>query len=907
MSSNPWFETPLGQKYGVPDAQEYPIVIGRASPGAKGPKIEIPQSDQTMTVSRRHALLYRTEAGAWEIEDAGSTAGLYLNDTRLEKGVHHPLAAGDELRLGNFEIVFQTPEPAPRAAATPEAPTGDKTMVLEDFAPSEAPDWFVKGRGEEPGGGTETPEEERVWLDAWIEDEHRAIEVPQAPGVDSWTIGRAPASPSGAPESERHVQVPETAETKSVSRHHTRLHRTSGGGWMLANMSRQGVVVEGRPLKGDDQTALEPGNRMVLGTSVFILRVGPLGQPYSASDFDAEAVLRKAEEPATAQDADTTPTRPLPKGIAGAITEGEAASEEKPWGYLTESKLVDPLRYALSARKIRIGSHPINSDIKMEGPGITDTYAVIQWGARDVRILSKASDSPVHVNHTAYRNSPPLKDGDIVTLGTREFKFEIVSEPPVATSSLVSQRIRRMALVSIIVINVVFFGGLLAVKALVPVPQSAQPPARPEPSQLVETVVRDWGLAGLKLLERSEVGYGELGREFEPVLDALRALNKAHHMIHKRPARHFGDDVARIEDEIEKGRQVFERAGLSLDPSQSKWFSRDIVEVFEARRSSAYGTQWQDFLKSLEQTNIANAKNQLDQMTHFPPARLRAAHNLVSLWEACSEATRKKTEGDILRQFRKACNKGASYAYIQEERERLDALVADFDRIQNDPSEPARALMRSEKWKEYHAHVRSLRTTLGLLEHYQAGDVEAFQAVVEKIDPGDQSSLVATMRENLKLWVEWQARAQKAADRLSNFRLLADLEQLRLKFQGTLDARCPLAQEIDRHVESFKGARRKQAQALRLEAEKMTQGFEKLDKLISAYDYDPDAKALEALDYVATRLCGDIQTRNSAAANRKKIEAVLKRYETLAAKGVLNLDHIVSDTQFQALLAGAGN
>ena len=911
-SSKAWFETPIGQRYEVPAADAWPVVIGRASrtatPG-EGAKLEIPQSEHTMTVSRRHALLYCGESGDWEIEDAGSTAGMTLGGARLEKGQRIALPAGAELTLGNFELTFHTAAEtasAPTRTDVKEEPDSNKTMVVGDFVPSAAPDWFTKEGEEKSGDETpaDMPEQERVYLDLWLEGAVTSVEIPQPAGVRVWTIGRAPKAPSGQTDYERHVALPDTSETGSMSRIHARLSKTDEA-WALQNQSRQGLFVKGRTLKGEDQTALEPGDPIAMGVVVLIFRKGPIAEPYQASDFELKRAVGGSEHEVTPEEADNQDTRPLPKGMAEALRTG-GDEDAQPWGFLTENKLVEPIRFALTKRRTRIGSHPLNSEIKMEGAGITDNYAVIQWGARDVRITSKNNESPVRVNHTAYRTSPPLKTGDIVSLGTREFRMDIVGEPPVATSSLVSQRIRRMVVASIIIVNLVFFGGLFAIKRLVPDPVSAQPPRPPDPKTLVANVVRNQGLAGLALLEDSEVGHGELGREYEPVLDALRTLNEAHRLIHKLPANTFDDNVATIEDDIEKGRKVFAMVGLDPKLASDGWFEKDILDVFQARRESAYGTQWTDFLRSLELTNIANARNQLNQMTHFPQAKLKAARDIVNLWVKISEAARAKNEGDILREFRRACTQSKSYAYIGDERERLAALNKDFQRIVTDTSEPARALARSDRWKQYHAHARSLLATLSLLDYYQGGDVDKFFKAVDTIEPGDQSALIATMKENLREWVAWQKQYGGTKDPLSDFRLLADLQQLQLKFQATLDQQCPLARTIDKRVESFQGARVKQAERLRAQADAMPNSFEKLDKLISAYDYDPNDEALEALDAVATRLCGRIQQEGSAAAHRKQLESVLARYQKLAEKGVLTLDHIVSGRQMTKLLNSAG-
>ena len=65
-----------------------------------------PQSDFSLddiTVSRRHADIERLGDGAYEIRDAGSLNGTYVNGKRVEKA---RLANGDEVQIGKFRMVF---------------------------------------------------------------------------------------------------------------------------------------------------------------------------------------------------------------------------------------------------------------------------------------------------------------------------------------------------------------------------------------------------------------------------------------------------------------------------------------------------------------------------------------------------------------------------------------------------------------------------------------------------------------------------------------------------------------------------------------------------------------------------------------------------------------------------------
>jgi pSer/pThr/pTyr-binding forkhead associated (FHA) protein len=64
-----------------------------------------PESDiflDDVTVSRRHAVIHRVGDG-FEVVDAGSLNGTYINQARVE---HGRLSNGDELQVGKFKLVY---------------------------------------------------------------------------------------------------------------------------------------------------------------------------------------------------------------------------------------------------------------------------------------------------------------------------------------------------------------------------------------------------------------------------------------------------------------------------------------------------------------------------------------------------------------------------------------------------------------------------------------------------------------------------------------------------------------------------------------------------------------------------------------------------------------------------------
>jgi hypothetical protein len=62
------------------------------------------------SVSKIHAYLRETEAGKWEITDAGSRNGTWVDRSRLAEGESETLRDGMEIGLGRARFLFYTPE-----------------------------------------------------------------------------------------------------------------------------------------------------------------------------------------------------------------------------------------------------------------------------------------------------------------------------------------------------------------------------------------------------------------------------------------------------------------------------------------------------------------------------------------------------------------------------------------------------------------------------------------------------------------------------------------------------------------------------------------------------------------------------------------------------------------------------
>jgi pSer/pThr/pTyr-binding forkhead associated (FHA) protein len=83
-------------------------------------------------VSKQHAVI-RDKGGRWEIEDAGSKNGVFVNGRRVKKTAR--LNHGDTLALGSLEFAFEV-------SASPEEWTPDRVidptrrstdMTLDDY------------------------------------------------------------------------------------------------------------------------------------------------------------------------------------------------------------------------------------------------------------------------------------------------------------------------------------------------------------------------------------------------------------------------------------------------------------------------------------------------------------------------------------------------------------------------------------------------------------------------------------------------------------------------------------------------------------------------------------------------------------------------------------------------------
>jgi phosphoserine phosphatase RsbU/P len=118
------------------DCVDGPLTIGRAA-GA-----DIVISDASM--SRLHARLMR-EADAWIIEDLGARNGTFVNGQRIERRC--PLAAGDQIQLGDTVLRVSGGQEAPPASASP---LGGSELGTSIFRPASEITATVDGHGASP-------------------------------------------------------------------------------------------------------------------------------------------------------------------------------------------------------------------------------------------------------------------------------------------------------------------------------------------------------------------------------------------------------------------------------------------------------------------------------------------------------------------------------------------------------------------------------------------------------------------------------------------------------------------------------------------------------------------------------------------------------------------------------------
>jgi hypothetical protein len=84
----------------APNAPSGPVVVGRTSEN----DVSIPE----YSISKRHCT-FEIKDGMMSVSDCGSTNGTALNGAPLERGASVPLCGGEQITMGRFTFVYETP------------------------------------------------------------------------------------------------------------------------------------------------------------------------------------------------------------------------------------------------------------------------------------------------------------------------------------------------------------------------------------------------------------------------------------------------------------------------------------------------------------------------------------------------------------------------------------------------------------------------------------------------------------------------------------------------------------------------------------------------------------------------------------------------------------------------------
>jgi len=198
------------------------ILIGRRA----GADIQLPFA----AVSAEHARVVRT-SGGWCVEDLGSSNGTFLADRRLPAGTPEPIAAGDVMRIGNVEVLFDGAVDSDADLAAAGTATLARHLVHDLFQalpPAEKPRLLVIAG---PAAGRELS----------LSASARVMKLGRADGCD-WVI-----------------------PDNDMSREHAAFERGADGIAVRDLGSKNGVLVDGQPVTG--ARTLHDGQVVVLGNT----------------------------------------------------------------------------------------------------------------------------------------------------------------------------------------------------------------------------------------------------------------------------------------------------------------------------------------------------------------------------------------------------------------------------------------------------------------------------------------------------------------------------------------------------------------------------------------------------------------------------------------------------------------
>ncbi|MFW6303802.1 MAG: FHA domain-containing protein, partial [Candidatus Sumerlaeota bacterium] len=136
-----WFEDKEGEMFPIPPDAEFPVSIGRVTEIDLNKKnaVQIPQKEESMTVSRLHAKLWKgEEEETFEIADVGSSHGVFISGEKLENDEKREIKPGDEVQLGLYFLTLQSETESQFEEDEGEVtriPGVDGTAILDDFVP----------------------------------------------------------------------------------------------------------------------------------------------------------------------------------------------------------------------------------------------------------------------------------------------------------------------------------------------------------------------------------------------------------------------------------------------------------------------------------------------------------------------------------------------------------------------------------------------------------------------------------------------------------------------------------------------------------------------------------------------------------------------------------------------------
>lgn len=302
-----------GRKTVVPFLRDE-ITIGRQ----EGNTIRLTERN----VSRRHARLLR-QNGHVQIEDLGSYNGIRVNGGRIAGRV--PIADGDLIQIGDYDLAIQVEERAPSPPTVPLAPQQVPPLPIPRGDDSAATVRALPLMPEEP--------EARDGVDAPEISEAPPTPVRDPPTVEGRDLEGATAlvrAGEVGPEATREVLEFDAAESprlvvlntelakrefrclrpeitigrtddndfavdhRSLSRNHCKLVRETNGEWRIMDLeSANGVIVNGESYS---QVTLRPFDVIALG-HVQLQFLGPGDQPTKAPPAAAKRPERPSRAP----------------------------------------------------------------------------------------------------------------------------------------------------------------------------------------------------------------------------------------------------------------------------------------------------------------------------------------------------------------------------------------------------------------------------------------------------------------------------------------------------------------------------------------------------------------------------------------------------------------------------------